>query len=103
MQREHTLAQRRTVIEAHGLGLHSLQDVHTLICRLKSSSLNSPSMHENESCTELEEEMLNKNTCRPCVGLPLKFFVFFWGGGTLQYATPVCMLKIVPMGCTGIG
>ena len=52
----HTLAQRRTVIEAPGLGLHSLQDVHTLICRLKSSSLNSPSICENESCRELEEE-----------------------------------------------
>ena len=27
MQRVHTLAQRCTVIEAPGLGLHSLQDV----------------------------------------------------------------------------
>ena len=95
MQRVHTLAQRRTVIEAPGLGLNSLQDVHTLICRLKSSSLNSPSICENESCTELEEEMLNKYICRPCV--PLKF------DGTLQYATPVCILKIVQLGCTGIG
>ena len=94
MQRMHTLAQRRTVIEAPGLGLHSLQDVHTLMCRLKSPSLNSPSICENESCTELEEEMLNKYTCRPFV--PLQF------DGKLQYATPVCMLKIVSLGYTGI-
>ena len=54
--------------------------------RLKSPSLNSPSICENESCIELEEEMLNKYMCRPCV--PLNF------DGTLQYnATPVCMLK----------
>ena len=59
MQRVQALAQRRTVIEAPGLGLHSLQDVHTLTCRLKSPSLNSPSKCGNESCTELEEEMLN--------------------------------------------
>ena len=95
MQRVHTLAQRRIVIEAPGLGLHFLQDVHTLICRLKSSSLNFPSMCENESCTELEEEMLNLYTCRSRV--PLKF------DGTLQYATPVRMLKIVPLGFTGFG
>ena len=48
----------------------------------------------NESCIELEEQMLNKYTCRPCV--PLNF------DGTLQYATPVCMLKMVSLGCTGI-
>ena len=35
MQRVHTLAQRRTVIEAPGLDLHSLQDVHTLIMQIK--------------------------------------------------------------------
>ena len=58
---------------------------YTLIRRLKSSSLNSPSICENESCTELEEEMLNKYMYRPCVQLNFD--------GTLQYATPVCMLK----------
>ena len=88
------LAKRRTVIEAPGPGLHSLQDVHMLICRLKKSSLNFPSLCENEFCTEMEEEMLNKYTCRLCV--PPKF------DGTLQYATPDFMLKIVPLGCTGI-
>ena len=56
MQRVHTLAPHRTVIEAPGLGLLYLQDVHTLICRLKSPSLNSPSICENESCIELEEK-----------------------------------------------
>ena len=56
--------------------------------------LNSPSICENESYTELEK-MLNQYKCRPCV--PQKF------DGTLQYATPVCMLIIVPFGCTGIG
>ena len=44
---------------------------YTLIRRLKSPSLDSPSICENESCTELEEEMLNKNMCRPCVPLNL--------------------------------
>ena len=90
MQRVRTLAQCRTVIEEPGLGLHSLQDVHSLVCRRKSSSFSSPSICENESCTELEEEMQSKHTCRMCV--PLTF------DGTLQYATPVCMLKIVPLG-----
>ena len=75
MQRVHTLAQRRTVIEAPGLGLDSLQDVHTLICRLKSSSLNSPSICENESCTELEEEMLNKGSLTLAMGKCLRFSV----------------------------
>ena len=56
-----------------------------LIRRLKSPSLNYPSICENESCTELEEEMLNKYMCRPCVLLNFD--------RTLQYATPVCMLK----------
>ena len=35
MQRVHTLTQRRTLSEAPDLGLHSLQDVYTLLCRLK--------------------------------------------------------------------
>ena len=83
MQRVHTLAKRCTEIEASGRGLQSAlfaRCTYTLIRRLKSPSLNSPSICENESCTELEEEMLNKYMCRPCV--PLNFD-----------GTPVCMLK----------
>ena len=83
MQRVHTLAKCCTVIEASGRGLLSAlfaRCTYTLIRRLKSPSLNSPSICENESCTELEEEMLNKYMCRPCV--PLNFD-----------GTPVCMLK----------
>ena len=79
MQRVHTLAQccTCTIIEEPGLGLHSLQDVHTLICRLKSSSLNSPSICESESCTELEEERLNKYTGRPSLGPVVNILAIF--------------------------
>ena len=45
---------------------------YTLIRRLESPSLNSPSIYENESSTELEEEMLNKYMCRPCVPLTVR-------------------------------